>query len=340
MSLDDRLLCAQEGCAAVLLAVHLVLEVGHAVLQQQIGQLAAQVLEEHSLEHPQQHLGDALGELEDDVAGEAVADDHVHVAVRHVTGLDIAHEADARDGLEQLMGFSEHGGTLALLGTVVGQRHAGGGAALHLVHIAAAHDGESGQHLGAALDIRAAVQQQIRLIFGRHHGGQRRALDAPQGADDEACAHMERAGAAGRDEGVAFALFEHIQAHDDGGILLRADGPGRLVAHLDGLSAVHQLDAVQRDVVVGGGLADKGLVAHADELDAVFLHGSSRAFQHGQGGVVAAHHIYDDLHRFHPFCQQPSPLSLASLASSPKGGATGVSVKPALDEQSSIFRKQ
>lgn len=22
------------------------------------------------------------------------------------------------------------------------------------------------------------------------------------------------------------------------------------------------------------------------------------AFQHGQGGVVSAHHIYDDLHRF------------------------------------------
>ena len=40
------------------------------------------------------------------------------------------------------------------------------------------------------------------------------------------------------------------------------------------------------------------LEAHADELDAVFLHGSSRAFQHGQRGVVAAHHIYDDLHRF------------------------------------------
>ena len=316
MSLDDRLLCAQEGCAAVLLAVHLVLEVGHAVLQQQIGQLAAQILEEHSLQHPQQHLGDALGQLEDDVAGEAVADDHVHVAVRYVTGLDVAHKADARDGLEQLMGFFEHRGTLALLCAVVGQRHAGGGTALHLVHIAAAHDSESGQHLGAALDIRAAVQQQIRLILGRHHGGQRRALDAPQGADDEACAHMERAGAAGGDEGVAFALFEHIQAHDDGGILLRADGPGGLVAHLNDLSAVHQLDAVQRDVVVGGGLADKGLVAHADELDAVFLHGSSRAFQHGQGGVVAAHHIYDDLHRFHPFCQQPSPLPIQKLFSS------------------------
>ena len=32
VSLDDRLLCSQEGCAAVLLAVHLVLEVRHLSL--------------------------------------------------------------------------------------------------------------------------------------------------------------------------------------------------------------------------------------------------------------------------------------------------------------------
>ena len=131
---------------------------------------------------------------------------------------------------------------------------------------------------------------------------------------------MERAGAAGGDEGVAFALFEHIQAHDDGGILLRADGPGRLVAHLDGLSAVHQLDAVQRDVVVGGGLADKGLVAHADELDAVFLHGSSRAFQHGQGALSPP--IISTM-IFIGFVSLlgGQPLSLAPLDSSPTEGS-------------------
>ena len=190
------------------------------------------------------------------------------------------------------------GRALALLRAVVGQRHAGGGAALHLVHIAAAHDGEGSQHLGAALHIRAAVQQQVGLILGRHHGGQRRALDAPQGADDKACAHMERAGAAGRDECVAPALLQQVQAHDDGGVLLGADGPGRLVAHLDDLSAVDQLDAVQRDVVVRSSLADKGLIAHADELDAILLDSCGCALQHSQRGVVAAHHIHDDLHRF------------------------------------------
>ena len=298
MGLDDRLLCAEEGCAAVLLAVHLMLEAGHAVLQQQESQLSAQIFQEHLLQHPQQHPGHALGELEDDVSGKAVADDDVHVAVRHVPRLDVAHEADARGGLEELVGLLEHGRALALLRTVVGQRHAGGGAALYLVHIAAAHDGEGSQHLGAALHIRAAVQQQVGLILGRHHGGQRRALDAPQGADDKARTHMERAGAAGRDECVAPALLQQVQAHDDGGVLLGADGPGRLVAHLDDLGAVDQLDAVQRDVVVRSSLADKGLVAHADELNAILLNSCGCALQHSQRGVVAAHHIHDDLHRF------------------------------------------
>ena len=36
-------------------------------------------------------------------------------------------------------------------------------------------------------------------------------------------------------------------------------------------------------------------------------------------------------------CQRPCPLSLAPLASSPKGGAVGMSVRPTRDEQSLIL---
>ena len=75
---------------------HLVLEASHAALEQQVGDLAAEVCQEHLLEHPQQHLGHALGQLEDDIAGKAVADHHVHLTVGHITRLDIAHKADAR----------------------------------------------------------------------------------------------------------------------------------------------------------------------------------------------------------------------------------------------------
>ena len=95
---------------------------------------------------------------------------------------------------------------------------------------------------------------------------------------------------------MALALFKHIQTHHDGGILLLTDGAGGLVAHLDGLGAVHQLDAVQRNVVLGGGLAHQRLVAHADQLHAVLLDGLCSAFQNSQRGVVAAHHVHNDLH--------------------------------------------
>ena len=81
-----------------------------------------------------------------------------------------------------------------------------------------------------------------------------------------------------------------------------------LVAHVDGLGAVHQLDAVQRDVVLGGGLAHQLLIAHADERNAVLLHGCGCAFQHSQRGVVAAHHVNDDLHKQSLSFQMARPL--------------------------------
>ena len=87
-------------------------------------------------------------------------------------------------------------------------------------------------------------------------------------------------------KGVALALFEHRQAHHDGGVLLLADGAGRLVAHLDVLGAVDQLDALQGDVVVGRRLADQRLVAQADDLDAILLDGLRGPVQRGQRGVV------------------------------------------------------
>ena len=288
------------------------LEASHAALEQQVGDLAAEVCQKHLLEHPQQHLGHALGQLEDDIAGKAVADHHIHITVGHVTGLDVAHEPDARCCLEQLVGFPEHRGALALLGTVVCQRHGGCGAALHLVDIAAAHHSKGCQHLGAALHVRAAVQQQIGLVFGRHHGGQGRALYALEGAHDEACAHMERAGASGRDKGITLSLLQQVQAHHDGGILLAADGPCRLIAHLNGLGAVDQLDAVQRDIVLGSRLAHQLLAAHADDLHTVLFHSLRGAFQHSQRGVVAAHHINDNFHKRRPFLVSVLTLSGAS----------------------------
>ena len=52
-----------------------------------------------------------------------------------------------------------------------------------------------------------------------------------------------------------------------------------------GLGAVHQFDAVQRNVVLGGGLAHQRLVAHADQLHAVLLgFGFRQVSLYGQEG--------------------------------------------------------
>ena len=104
------------------------------------------------------------------------------------------------------------------------------------------------------------------------------------------------AGASGRDKGITLSLLQQVQAHHDGGILLAADGPCRLIAHLNGLGAVDQLDTVQRDIVLGSHLAHQLLAAHADDLHTVLFHSLCGAFQHSQRGVVAAHHVHNDLH--------------------------------------------
>ena len=109
---------------------------------------------------------------------------------------------------------------------------------------------------------------------------------------------MQGTRAAGGDERVALAVFQHVETHHNGGIFLGADGPGGFITHLNGLGAVVQGDTVQRNVVLGSGLADQCLIAHADDLHAVLLDRSGRALQHRQRGVVAAHHIHNDLHRY------------------------------------------
>ena len=109
---------------------------------------------------------------------------------------------------------------------------------------------------------------------------------------------MQGTRAASGDERVALAVFQHVETHHNGGIFLGADGPGGFITHLNGLGAVVQGDAVQRNVVLGSGLADQCLIAHADDLHAVLLDRGGRALQHRQRGVVAAHHIHNDLHRY------------------------------------------
>ena len=69
----------------------------------------------------------------------------------------------------------------------------------------------------------------------------------------------------------------------------------------------------------------------------------------GEGKPGTKEHLHSDKHWLliessyrcvFVLSQRPCPLSLTSFASSPKGGATGVSVSFRLDEQSTMSRKR
>ena len=298
MRFDDGLGRAQQRRAADFLGVHHALELAQAAFDAEVAQLGDEVFEEHALEHAQQRFGDALGQFEHDVAHKAVADDDVDVAVHDVARLDVAGKPDAGVGFEQLVRFAVDGGAFGILGPVVDEGDLGLRAAHDLLGIDAAHGAEGVEHLGPALGVGAAVQQQEILFGAGHRGGQRRALDALERAHDEAGAHVQRAGGPGADKGVALAVFEHRQPLDKAGIRLVARGLDGVVVHVDDLGTGHDGKRRQVDVVLRRAVLEGCLVAQQHQVHALakFGRGLRRALQYAQRRVVAAHGIDQDLH--------------------------------------------
>ena len=294
MGLDDRLRGAQQRCAADLLGIHHAFQLAQTALDAQIAELGDQVLQEDFFQHPQQRLGDALGQFQHNVADKAVADDNVHVTVHDVARLDVARKVDAGVGLQQLVGLAVGRRALRVLRAVVDKRDLRLGAAHDLLGVDAAHRAEGVQHFGAALDVRTAVQQQEVLLRAGHRGGQCRALDALDRAHDEAGAHVQRAGGAGGDKGVGPAVFQHGQALDKARVRLVAHGLDGVVVHVDGLGAVEDLKRCKVDLILRRTVADGFFLAQQHQLHAVteLRRGLACALQNAQRGVVAAHGIH------------------------------------------------
>ena len=293
MRLDNRLGCAEQRRAADFLGIHHLFKVLEAALDREIRELGGDVFEEDRLEHGQQRTGDALGQLEDDIAHKTVADDDVGFAFKQVARFDVARKMDAGVGFEALVRFAVERRALVVLGAVVDKRHGRDGAAHDLLRIDAAHGAEGVDHIGAALGVGAAVQQQERLFERGDLRGERRALDALERAHDQAGGDMQRAGGPGRDKGVGLAVFEHGQAPDHAGILFLAGSLDRVVLHCDDLGAVDEFKRRKVDGKFGRGLFQGFRRAEQGDGHALaeFLRSLRRALQHGVRGVVAAHGV-------------------------------------------------
>ena len=190
MRLDDRLGGTQQRRAADLLGVHHTFQLTQTALDAQIAELGNDILQKDLFQHTQQRLGNALGQLEDHIADKAVTDHDIGLTVHDIARLDVAGKMDAGVCLQHLVRLAVGRRALRVLGAVVDECDLRRFAAHDLFGVDTAHRAESIQHLGAALDIRAAVQQQEILLGAGHRGGQRRALDPLDGAHNETGADM------------------------------------------------------------------------------------------------------------------------------------------------------
>ena len=94
MRLDNGLTQADKRRAARLAVVHLFLECFYAVHAQQRRQLGQYVFLEHILHHGGHEKRRALNAFEQDIAREAVGNNHVRAAQRHVARFNVASKVD------------------------------------------------------------------------------------------------------------------------------------------------------------------------------------------------------------------------------------------------------
>ena len=307
MGLDDGLGDAHQRCAADLVDVHGSLHGGKVVFQHGRGQLVFCAGVENALERLHHVFDHALGALEENVAGKAVADDHIHVAREDAGAFDVADEAQAALLArlpEQSEGLMLQLAALGILGADIEKADAGIVAAHELSRVEAAHEGKLQQVLGGALHVRAAVDEHDAVLARGQYRGHGRAADAADALDRERCPGEERAGRARGDDRVAFAVFQAIERHGHGGILFAAGRGAGVVLHGDDLAGVHHGDI--RAALGGKAGLDLLPASHQLDLHAELASCTDGTFDDLLRGVVAAHGVNDDLHMRKPPCSSNS----------------------------------
>ena len=301
VGLDDRLGNAHQRGAAHLARVHQLFELLQPAGDHQGGELGQQALSEHGLELPGQKSAGPFHGLEENIAGVAVGDDHVRRAVDRLAGLHVAHEVDAprlARLLEQGVGLPLQVHALGLLHADVQQAHLGLGPPQYPLGVVRAHKRELQEILRRALGGGAAVDEYRAPRPGRHHRGQGRPADPADPLNQQGGCRQDGPGAACGNKRVGGPVLQQVEAHGQGGVLLFLEGGGRIVAHLHHLGGMGDLHAGGQIVhaVFLEYLQDFLPTADQDDLYPQFPHGAQRTPHVGDGRVVPAHGVYDDLH--------------------------------------------
>ena len=150
--------------------------------------------------------------------------------------------------------------------------------------------------LRGAVRVRAAVEQEERLIVRGQDAAYRGTLNAPYALDDKCCAHDQSACRARADERVALAVRKSLKSDCHGAFFLALEYLARLVGHGDNVGRVDDINVVERNLILRG--AGKNLLLVADEryVNAEIVLCAAAALDYLEGCIVAAESINYYLH--------------------------------------------
>ena len=149
---DDVAVYAEEGAAGLPGAVREVVEALGEAFELGVGELAAELV----LEEGGGGATEGLGELEEDVADEAIADDDVGLVGKDIGAFNVADEVEAAF-LEDGEGFLDLAVALAVFAADAEEADGGIIDAEELADEDAAHNGEAHELLGTTVDVAADV---------------------------------------------------------------------------------------------------------------------------------------------------------------------------------------
>ena len=247
----------------------------------------------------EQELSDALGGLEHDVAGEAVADRDIAGTGEQLSPLDVAGEVHRR-GLQQGERGLHQLRALARLLAVAEQGDAWLADAEHPFGEHAAHDRELGQPLGTAIGVGADIENEDLSPAAGEHRSDGGPADPADATDREQGGGEHGTTVAGADRGGGAPLGNLPADADDRGVALCSHRVGGMLVHPHHLGCLDDLQVLPRGRVTGGKLRqlalDVGAASHQGDVDLQPPHRRGSAANHLARRMVAAHGVDRDQH--------------------------------------------
>src|SRR5208283_1779619 len=300
MADDAYTLNTQQRRAAVLGIVEALLEIGEGLAREQKSDLAADGRLQRLLEQEAHRLDHAFGDFQRDVADEAVAHQHIGLAVVQIAPFDVAHEVHGQL-FDQLVRFAREFVALALFfadGEQPDTRIIGAGksAGENSAEVHVAHDGELLQILRLGIDVRTDVNKNGGgALGGGKNGGKRGTVHAGDGAQNHLCGGHRRARVAGGYETGGLAVAHQAKSDTQRRVTFGAHRLRRLLMHADNFACIDDADCQLAPETVQVKFATDDLFfPHQHDFHVVVPCREDRPFYFGFGGAVSAHGVKSD----------------------------------------------